>query len=209
MTSSYPVNLNITGRAALVVGGGPVAARKAVGLLRTGAIVTVVAPTAVQEISSEPDITWHQRPYRRGEVASYWVAMTATNDPAVNAQVAADGEEARVWINSADDPDNCSFTLPSVARRGKIQLAISTGGHSPAASKWLRRRFDQELFNGLAELVDLLAEARDETRLVHGTSEVDGWADALEDGLLELVRAGRLTDARASLRSHLNLEHVS
>ena len=209
MTPNYPVNLSLTGRAALVVGGGPIAARKASGLLQAGAIVTVVAPTAVEELSSQPDITWHPRPYRRGEAASYWVAITATNDPAVNAQVAADGEAARVWINSADDPDNCSFTLPAVARRGKVQLAISTDGRSPASAKWLRHRFDRELRNGLAELVDLLAEARDETRTVHGTSEVDGWGDALDDGLLELIRSGRISDARNTLRSHLKLEPTS
>ncbi len=206
---TYPVNLDLADRAALVVGAGPIAARKAAGLIRAGAIVTVVAPEAVEEISSDPDLVWHQRPYRRGEVASYWVAVTATNDPVVNAQVATDGKAARVWVNSADDPQNCTFTLPAVARRGSVQIAISTDGRSPAASKWLRRRFDQELSNGIAELVDLLAEVREEARAAHGTSEVDGWSSALDGGLLELVRSGRITDARRILRSHLELEHAS
>ena len=77
-----------------------VVARKVAGLLRAGAAVTVVAPVAVAEIAEDPDVRWHQRPYRRGEAASYRLAITATDDPAVNRQVARDGEAANVLVNS-------------------------------------------------------------------------------------------------------------
>ncbi len=207
--TAYPVNLDLRGKPVLVVGAGSVAVRKVAGLVRAGAMVTVVAPIAAAEIAEDPDIRWHSRPYRRGEVASYWIAVTATDDHGVNAQVAADGRQARVWVNSADDPDNCAFTLPAVARRGSVQVAISTGGRSPAAAAWLRRRIDLQLADGVSSLVDLLAEVRDETKAIHGTTEIDGWAAALDDGLLDLVRAGRVHQARTVLRSHLRLEPSS
>ena len=148
---------------------------------------------------------WFQRKYQRGEVASYRLGITATDDPAVNRQVAVDGDTAGVFVNSADDPDNCSFTLPAVARHGDLQVAISTNGRSPGLARWLRRRYERELSGGYDQLLDLLAETRVEARAAFGTSEVDGWDDALDADLLGLVRAGRIENARAVLREALGL----
>ncbi len=111
---SYPVNLDLTGQRVLVVGAGAVAARKVAGALAAGAVVTVVAPDAVAELAEHPDVRWHRRDYRRGEAASYRLVFTATDNAAVNAQVARDCRAANVFVNSADDPANCTFTLPSV-----------------------------------------------------------------------------------------------
>lgn len=205
MSGPYAVNLDLAGRPVLVVGGGRVAARKVAGLLRADAVVTVVAPEAVAEIADDPDVRWHQRPYQRGEVASYRLAVTATDDPAVNAQVATDGDTAGVFVNSADDPENCSFTLPAVARHGDIQIAISTNGRSPALSRWLRKRYERELGAGYDQLLDLLAEVRAEVRARRGTSEIPGWDDALDADLLGLVRSGRLHEARLVLLDALGL----
>jgi precorrin-2 dehydrogenase/sirohydrochlorin ferrochelatase len=151
-------------------------------------------------------VRWHRRGYRRGEVASYRLGVTATDDPDVNALVAADGERSNVFVNAADDPANCSFTLPAVARSGDLQIAISTNGRSPALASWLRRELEREVASGHAQLLDLLTEVREETRSTFGTSEIAGWDAALDDGLLDLVRSGRIEAARASLRRHLGLE---
>ena len=206
MNTSYAVNLDLVGRPVLVVGGGPVAARKVAGLLRAGAAVTVVAPDAVPEISDDPDVRWFERPYQRGEVTSYRIAITATSDPAVNALVATDGEAAGIFVNSADDPANCAFTLPAVARHGDLQVAISTNGRSPGLARWLRRRYERELSAGYDQLLDLLSETRTEARAAFGTSEIAGWDDALDADLLGLVQAGRIEDARTMLREALGLD---
>lgn len=205
VSNAYPVNLDLTGRPVLVVGGGPVAARKVAGLLRAGAHVTVVAPTAVREISDDSDVRWFRREYRRGEIASYRLGITATDDPEVNARVANDAEAAGVFVNSADDPANCSFTLPAVARSGDLQLAISTNGRSPGLARWLRRRYEREFSAGYDQLLDLLSETRSEARDRFGTSEVEGWDDALDADLIGLVQAGRIEDARTVLRETLGL----
>jgi precorrin-2 dehydrogenase/sirohydrochlorin ferrochelatase len=204
----YPVNLDLTGRPVLVVGGGRVASRKVAGLLAAGAVVSVVSPRAVAEIVDDPDVRWYNREYQRGEVASYRLAIAATDDPQVNALVAVDGERSGVFVNSADDPANCSFTLPAVARSGDVQVAVSTNGRSPALARWLRRRFERELTSGYDKLLDLLAEVRVEARQALGTSEVRGWDAALDDGLLDLVRTGQIETARADLRGRLGLNSV-
>ena len=202
----YPVNLDLAGRRVLVVGGGEVAARKVSGLLRAGAAVTVVAPDAVAEIAQDPDVRWHQREYRRGEVASYRLAITATDDPAVNRQVARDGEAANVLVNSADDPVNCSFILPAVVRRGDLQLTVSTNGRSPAFASWARRRLEETFTDTHAQLLELLGEVRDELRATNGTTESTDWEAAIDDELIDLIAAGELTRARARVRAALGLE---
>lgn len=201
----YPVNLELSGQPVLVVGGGPVAARKVAGLRSAGARVTVVSPTAVREISADPEVSWFARPYERGEVAAYRLAITATDDPEVNAAVRADGDAANVFVNSADDPANCSFTLPAVARRGDLQITVSTGGRSPGLASWLRRRLQSQLDEGYEGLLNLLSETRAEARAEFGTSEIPGWDTALDDGLLELVQQDRTTEARERLHGHLGL----
>ena len=132
MPFPYPVFLDLTGVPVLVVGGGAIALRKATGLVDAGAVVTVVAPVVVPELAHLVAQV-HVRRYADGEAASYQLVITATDDAAVNARVAADARGAQVWANSADDPQNCSFILPAVARRGLVTVAVSTGGASPAA----------------------------------------------------------------------------
>lgn len=202
---TYPVNLLLSGCKVLVVGGGRVATHKIDGLRAARALVTVVAPRVDPTLLHHPDVTVVERPYRPGEVADYRLAIACTDNPAVNAQVAADGEAAGVWVNSADDPANCHFHLPAVARRDPIQIAISTGGASPAMASWLRRRIQAELDQHYTTLLDLLTETRAELRARVGSSEHQGWADALDDGLFELVAAGQLEQARRQLRRRLEL----
>jgi precorrin-2 dehydrogenase/sirohydrochlorin ferrochelatase len=185
---SYPVNLIVEGRPCLLVGGGAVAARKAAGLVAAGAAVTVVAPEVHPDIEALP-VTVERRPYRRGEVAGYRLAVTATGDAEVNQTVFDDGEAAGVWVNAADDPERCSFTLPAVVRRGPVVVTASTGGASPALASWLRERLDAQLAPELCELAAILAARRAELKAEgRATDEID-WAPIIEAELARL-RAG-------------------
>lgn len=201
----YPVVLDLRDRRALVVGAGPVAAQKVAGLVAAGAHVTVVAPEAVEAIAADPNVRWHRRTYRRGEVASYRVAITATDDAEVNRQVALDGDAANVFVNSADDPRNCAFILPSVVTRGDLQISISTNGRSPAMARWARRRLESLFTEVHARTLDVVSEVRDEARSSLGTSELPGWDHALDDDLFDLVAAGRLDAARDHVRRAIGL----
>lgn len=201
---TYPVNLDLHRRPCLVVGGGAVAARKVAGLAGAGASVTVVAPEvspSIPAIAGLLPITVHQRPYRRGEAASYRLVITAADDPSVNRRVYLDCEAAGVWCNSADDLDNCSFILPAVVRRDDVLVTVSTTGRSPAVASWLRRRIDDVLSPHVAKLVDAAAQARARIKRVHGSTEAVDWADTLDrhgGHLLELVAGGE-SDAAVAL----------
>jgi siroheme synthase-like protein len=199
----YPVNLVLTGRPCLVVGGGRVALTKVRGLTDAGARVTVVAPEVVPEVAALADVV-ELRPYREGEAAGYRFVIAATGDPQVNQQVYDDGEAAGVWVNSADDPQRCSAILPARVRQGRLTLTVSTGGHSPAVAAWVRERLAREYGPEYDQLVGLLSEAREEARAQGvGTEHLD-WKQALDSGILELIRAGRLEAAKERLRACLS-----
>jgi precorrin-2 dehydrogenase/sirohydrochlorin ferrochelatase len=199
----YPVNLVVAGRRCLVVGGGRVAARKASGLLACGAVVHVIAPEVGDEMRAL-DVTLEERPYQRGDIVGYRYAVAATDDPEVNRAVFEDGEAAGVWVNSADDPANCSATLPAVARRGPLTVAIATGGQSPALATWLRRRFEEELGPEYDVLLSLLVEARRAMQAEGRSTEEADWQKALDSGMLEAIRDGRVAEARERLQACLS-----
>jgi precorrin-2 dehydrogenase len=199
----YPVNLVLTGRPCLVVGGGRVALTKVRGLTDARARVTVVAPEVVPEVAALADVV-ELRPYRAGEAAGYRFVIAATGDPQVNQQVYDDGEAAGVWVNSADDPQRCSAILPARVRQGRLTLTVSTGGQSPAVAAWVRERLAREYGPEYDQLVGLLSEAREEVRAQGlGTEHLD-WKQALDSGILELIRAGRLEAAKERLRACLS-----
>ena len=187
------------------------AARKVQGLVAAGARETVVAPEAVSELAEASEngaIRWQQRTYRRGEVASYRLAVAATGDPDVNGQVHWDAEAAGVWLNAADDPDRCSFTLPAVVRRGDLQIAVSTNGRSPAVAAWLRRSLEESIGPEHATLLALAAEVREDLRAERGTTETPDWQFALDEDLLDLIRSDDVDGARLRLRRALGLPGV-
>jgi len=199
---SYPVNLLVAGRRVLVVGGGAVAAEKVRGLLKAGADVRVVASEVRAEVRAL-DVAWEERPYRRGEAAGYRLAVACTDDPATNQAVFDDGDAAGVWVNAADDPARCSYTLPARLDRGRLLVTVSTSGHSPALAGWLRDQLGEQLGPEYDALIDLLAEARAAmVRAGRPTLGAD-WRSALDSGMLDLVRAGRLDEARELLQASL------
>jgi precorrin-2 dehydrogenase / sirohydrochlorin ferrochelatase len=199
----YPVLLRVAGRPCLVVGGGAVAARKVEGLVAAAAEVTVIAPDIAEAIEAS-GVRVERRRYRAGEAGDYRLVIAATDDPQLNGQVYADAEAAGVWVNSADDPEHCSFTLPAVLRRGPITVTASTGGSSPALASWLRDRLAQEIGPEYEILLGLLAERREALRSEGIPTEGMSWQDALDSGMLDLVRAGRVAEARERLQACLS-----
>jgi precorrin-2 dehydrogenase len=199
----YPVNLIVQGKPCLVVGGGPVAAEKAAGLVACGAEVHVVAEQIGAEVRALP-VTWEERSYNVGEVSGYRLAVAATDSGATNKAVYDDGEAAGVWVNSADDPDNCSFTLPAVVRRGPLMVTVSTGGRSPALASWLKQRLGGEIGPEYEVLVDLLAAEREAILERGGSTEGRNWQKALDSDMLELIKNGQVADARERLHACLS-----
>ena len=207
----YPVNLVVAGRRCVVVGAGRIAARKVDGLLAAGADVHVVAPRLgdqVREWRDHDRITVAQRAFEPDDLDGAWLVTAATDDHDVNRAVFEAGDARGVWVNSADDPDNCSFTLMSVIRRGDLVVTVGTGGRSPALATWLKERITAELGPEYETLVELLSDARDGMQAEGRSTEDADWKRALDSGMLDLIRAGRVDDAKELLRSCLSSSSV-
>jgi siroheme synthase-like protein len=201
----YPVSLNVSGRPCLVVGGGPVAARKAEALLGCGAVVTVIAPAISAAMASLSPLTVEERAYAEGDVAGYRLVVTATGIAEVDGAVSADADAAGVWVNSADDRAHCSFILPSVHRDGPVTIAVSTGGQAPALATWLRARLAAQAGTGMGALAQLLGEARARLKDAGVSTETVDWAGVLDGPVPSLVQSGRLDNARAILADQVGL----
>ncbi len=202
----YPVNLVVAGRRCVVVGAGRIAARKIDALLDAGARVHVVAPQLDPRVAEWRDagvVTVAQRAFEAADLDGAWLATTATGVPDVDHAVFEAGEERQIWVNSADDPANCSFTLMSVVRQGDVVVTIGTNGRSPALATWLRDRIRTELGPEYGTLLDLLSAERESMRAAGRSSETADWRKALDSGILDLIRAGRVHEAKELLRACL------
>ena len=183
MAFDYPIVLDLDGVPVLVVGGGAVAMRKIEGLLAAHADVTVVAPIIADAIRALP-VRLVMRTYQPGDLDGARLVITAADDAAVNAAVAADAKFRGTLVNSADDPANCTFTLPAVARDGVVTVAISTGGASPALASHLRGEIQRWLIEvGAADAATILAEQRASLKADGVPTESVDWSDRVRNAL--------------------------
>ncbi|MBO8163799.1 MAG: bifunctional precorrin-2 dehydrogenase/sirohydrochlorin ferrochelatase [Brevibacillus sp.] len=163
MRKQYPLMLDLTRRSCLVVGAGEVAARKIESLLAAGASVTVISPEASPQVAkwaAEGRIDWKRTPYTDQDVSGYALVIAATNRPEVNLAVHRAVSACGGWINVVDRPDLCNFTVPSVVRRGRLVIAVSTAGASPSLARKIKQRLEGTFGAEYEGYVDFLAEMR-------------------------------------------------
>ncbi|GAA2593018.1 uroporphyrinogen-III C-methyltransferase [Streptomyces axinellae] len=130
-TPAYPVGLRLAGRRVVLAGGGTVAQRRLPALLAAGADVTLIAPEvtpSVEAMAEAGEITWERRTYRDGDLAAAWYALAATDEPAVNAAIAAEAETRRIWCVRTDEADEGSAWTPATGRTEGVTVAVLTSG---------------------------------------------------------------------------------
>jgi uroporphyrin-III C-methyltransferase len=168
--SMLPIFLKLEGRRCLLVGAGTVALDKIGSLLKTGLILRVVAPearTEVRQFAAEGKLEWVQRRFEPSDLDGNLMVIAATDSPDVNAAVYRGAVERGILCNSVDDIPNCDFFFGSVVSRGALQIAISTGGESPAVAQRLRSEIDEQLPEDLGEWLANLGQLRREVLDFH------------------------------------------
>ena len=156
----YPLFMDVSGSRCVVVGGGGVASRKARGLLKSGARVVVVSPEVAPEIEAM-DVTLERRPYAPGDLAGAALAFAATDRREVNAAVAREAKKNGIPVNVADRIADGDFALPSVLRRGGLQVAVSTGGASPTLARKIRAAMEPAFAAEWSGIVERYRAARE------------------------------------------------
>ena len=161
----FPMMIRLEGRKCVVVGAGAVAEEKISGLLPHLARVTVVSPRATKKIQKQARagiLTWKKRRFTARDIEDAFLAIAATDSPAVNAAVFRACTARGVLCNSVDDPPNCDFFYPAVVRRGALQIAISTNGRSPALASRLRRELEKQFGSEWADWVEHIGNMRNQ-----------------------------------------------
>jgi precorrin-2 dehydrogenase/sirohydrochlorin ferrochelatase len=159
----YAVLLDVAGRLTVVVGAGPRAERAAKALATHGADVVVIAPIIPIELlrmESDGILTVENRAYAPGDLEGAFLVVAASGSKDTDAAVAKEARERRVLLNVPSDAAASDFIVPSVVRRGGLQIAVSTGGSAPAATREVRRIISDEFGWEWAVYVELLGEVR-------------------------------------------------
>jgi precorrin-2 dehydrogenase len=160
----FPMLVNLAGRKCVVVGGGKIAAAKIHGLLACGASITVVSPRAVpaiQRLAHAGFLIWRRRSFSARDLNRAFLAIAATSSRAINSTVFRACASHCIFCNSVDDPEHCDFIYPAVVRRGPLQIAVSTSGHSPALASRLRRELERQFGPEWSDWVSQLGKRRD------------------------------------------------
>jgi len=146
--SLFPMFLKLEGRSCLVVGAGKIGESKIRSLLVSRAKVHVIAPWATPTVTAWDRagvLRWTAREFHPSDLEGVFLVVAATSITAVNDVVYQEAQTRRALCNVVDVPDRCDFYYPAVVRRGDLQVAISTAGHSPALAQRLRREFERQL----------------------------------------------------------------
>lgn len=199
----YPIQLDLSKKPVLVVGGGVVATRRILGLMEAGARVTVVSPEASDEVrglASEKKLVWINQRMREVDLGGVLLVFVATDDRSQNKYIAEMCRRRRIFCNVADDAELCDFVIPSRVTRGDFMVTVSTSGKVPFLSKQVRIELERLYGSEMGELLSLLSRKRRElldtgkSNLIEKLSRLDVMP------LRELLRRGSRMEAEQWLK---------
>jgi precorrin-2 dehydrogenase/sirohydrochlorin ferrochelatase len=190
----FPIFVKLRDRNVLVVGAGKISEGKIAGILPTGAKIRVVAPEAtphIQQWHRAKKLSWSQREYQSSDLDGAFMVVAATSSASLHHRIFSEAHRQAVLCNIVDVPDLCDFYYPAVVRRGELQIAISTGGSSPALAQRLRRQLERDFGPEYDLWLKHLAQQRKEirssrispeerNRLLHHQASPESFADFLQ-----------------------------
>lgn len=189
----YPMLMDLETKRTLVVGGGGVAERKVGSLLEFGAQVDVISRTlspGLKALFEEGRVQWAGREFEEPMLAGAVLVIAATDDPLVNQRISAACREKGIPVNVVDRPEDCTFIVPAVVRRGDLLLAVSTSGKSPALSKVIREELEERFGPEYGDFLELMGYVR-ETVLSFGREQrlnQSVFRQLVQSNLLDAVR---------------------
>jgi uroporphyrin-III C-methyltransferase/precorrin-2 dehydrogenase/sirohydrochlorin ferrochelatase len=196
----FPIFLDIKSKRCVVIGGGAVAERKTATLLKAGADVILISPRLTNSLTGWRDagqLTHIERTFEEADLSDAHLVIAATNDAQVNQRIAELAERRRIPINVADQPELCSFIVPSIIDRSPVVAAISTGGASPVLARLIRSRIESIIPAGYGRLANLCSHFRQRVKETF-SNPADRrifWDRILEGGVAERIFSGHAEEA--------------
>lgn len=201
----YPIYVELQNKPVLIVGGGIVAFRKVKTLLDHGAIVRIVSPKLLPELKELVDFVrcfWVEKRYSADDIEDSILVFACTEKEDVNAEVAESAKETHRLINVVDDPERCTFIVPSILQRGDLSIAISTGGSSPIVARQIRADLEKEYGDEMKDYLALLKSWRKPAKSQLNPEQKEiFWEKATNGEVLELIRNGKLDGAKGVIES--------
>lgn len=191
----YPLFLEIQDMPCIVVGGGAVALRKAMGLLKAGAHLTVISPEVtekMEELLDNDRVRLLKRPFKRGDLRGAGLVIAASSERDVNEEVCGEARANNVPVNVVDDPGASDFIVPSAISRGGLCIAISTAGRCPALSRRTRLELEKVIGPEYGPYLEIMGAVREKLLKsgVKGDKKDRIINELLDSELLGLIRAG-------------------
>jgi precorrin-2 dehydrogenase/sirohydrochlorin ferrochelatase len=194
--------LDVRERQAIVVGGDPIAVEKATALAASGARVTMLSPEFGPEalaLEERGQVTLRVKSYEPGDLAGAFVVVAATTNPQLIEAIWQETQRSGQPVNIVDVPRYCTFILPSVLRRGKLTVAVSTEGASPSLAKRIRQQLEESFPPAYEAYIDLAAQARAHLRSqgINYDTRDAFFRDFMASSVLDALRAGEHARALA------------
>lgn len=209
----FPIFLDLNQKPVLVVGGGEVACRKVDMLLRAGALVTVVSPkihSSLEQAELRGEIAWVKGFYHASMLDGFIQVWATTDNPDLNHQVHADAKAANILVNVVDDTPFCDFITPSIINRGKIQIAISSGGGAPVLIRQLREKIETQLAQNLDLIADFATSKRHDIKQKLPSVDLRRkfWEQFFENPLLEQIKDQKALEQIYQMQLTQEIEQV-
>lgn len=200
----YPINLNLAGKRCAVIGGGAVAERKAVTILKAGGEVLLISPKVTDRLlalAAKGALTWDKRPYQRGDIENFFLVICATDNAEINSLVAAEAKQKGALVNIIDDMRQSDFTVPAQVRRGNLLITVSTNGQSPAVAREIKKEISARYGEEYEIYLDLVSQIRCEMKEALPTPKDRElfWQKDLDQEALALIREGKTEEAKKKL----------
>ena len=206
---ALPIFMNITNRRCVVIGGGEVASRKVIMLLKANAAITLYSPEvcpALQVLSEDGTITHIKANFEPSHLTDACLVIAATDVEVVNTAVSIAAKAQNIPVNVVDSPALCTFTMASIVERSPIVIAISSEGNAPVLARYLRTKIETMLPAGYGRIASIAGEFRDKVKAKYATSQARRifWEGVLQGPIVERILSGQEAAARNSLNELLS-----
>ncbi len=206
-----PIFYDLSVRPCLVVGAGEIAARKVRQLRKAEATVTVIAPEIckeLKELAESKEINYIPEKFSEEILSDKMLVIAATNDQEVNRKISELAKTQNIPVNVVDNPDLCSFIMPSIVDRDPVQIAISTGGASPVLARLLRARLETLIPASYGRLAQLMARFRGHVKQRYPKMQERRrfWEHILQGPVAEMIYAGQDSEALDALEKIIEKE---
>lgn len=211
--SFYPVNLNLANKRCAVVGGGKIAWRKVITLLKAQALITVISPIICQplmQLVEKEKIIYHAKSYCLGDLHDFFLVVCATNSSDVNKSAAIEAKEHNSLVNVVDDSFPSDFTVPAQVRQGDLLLTVSTNGKSPAFTRLLKEQLAEIYNENYAKFLQMISVLRIELKeqITDSKEREMIWQQIMTKEIFAFIEQGKLNEVEAKIKNAISCFRV-